>query len=99
MAKKIQELEALATNMVGDGRSPELYFVTDEGAVVMVSRWFRPAYDIWRYLSRQQPRRASALESRKIGLLASVGEDEEKPGKLVIRDDTEYMIKKGIIRG
>jgi hypothetical protein len=38
--RKVPELEALARDRVGDGGSPALFFVTDAGVVVTVTRDF-----------------------------------------------------------
>lgn len=69
MPVKIRQLEELATEMVGDSGSPNLYFVTEEGrGVILVSRDFDAAYDCWRFLPRNIE---TTLEDRKIGVICS----------------------------
>jgi len=78
--KKINELEALASNLIGDGQSPNLYFVTDRGVVVTVTRSFEVAREEWKQLSRRSPRLECALEDRKVGVLASVEPESDEEG-------------------
>lgn len=90
--RKVAELETLARDMVGDDSTPDLFFVTDRGAVVTVSRDFGTAYRHWRTLAQRSPRLESALENRRTGVLASVEPDSDEPGaRLVIRDDARYF--------
>lgn len=84
MKKPIKQLQELATEIIGDGKSPELFFVTEEGIVTTVSRNFEVAYKAWKALDRTAE---SALESRKIGTLASVEPAEEGSSTLVRIDD------------
>lgn len=86
--KKINELEALASNLIGDGQSPNLYFVTDQGVVVTVTRSLEVAHAEWKELARRLPRVECALEDRKTGVLASVEpESNEEGAKLRVFDD------------
>lgn len=93
MKTKIQELQTLASDKIGDGKSPNLFFVTDEGIVVTVTRDFNLAYRQWLRLANQSPRRECALEDRRAGTLASVEPcSDEKGARLEIHDDTRHPI-------
>lgn len=93
---KHKALNALATEMVGDGKSGNLFFVTDQGNVVTVSGDFKVAYGHWKQLAARRPLIESALEDRHHGVIASVEpEDENGPG-LVVFDDS-YAMRKGLV--
>lgn len=81
--REIKALQALATMFVGDGCSPNLYFVIDQGIVVAITRRYDEALVAWRRLADRFPLVESALEDRKSGEIASVRPDEERGGKLV----------------
>ena len=87
--KKIPGLEKLASEMVGDGKSPNLFFVTEKGVVTMITRNFNDAYENWDLNASLG--RESALEDRKNGVTCSM-EPEEENGRLVRRDHS-HMIK------
>lgn len=90
--RKIAILEALASSTIGDGKSPDLFFVTDQGVCVTVTRSFETAYEQWKALSRRYPRTECALENRTVGVLASMEPESEEPGaRLEIRDDTRML--------
>jgi len=57
MKQKIEALEQLARDTVGDGKSPNLFFVSIEGVIITVTRSFNVAYAEWKDL----PRNSSAL--------------------------------------
>lgn len=69
--KKIKELDKLATEMVGDGGKPNLFFVTQKGKVTTVTRHFEVAHREWRKFAMQ--RMESMLEDRRTGVIASAG--------------------------
>lgn len=86
--KRIEALEALARDMVGDGEKPDVFFVTDEGRVVAIETDARRAYDRWRELAQRLPRKESALENRTYGVLASVEPEDDSPSaRLIVMDD------------
>ncbi len=90
MAKpaKIAALEILACDMVGDGKAPDLFFVTDQGVVITVTRNKSVAYDEWRNLAARRPMVESAMESRRFGVIASVEPESDKPGaRLIVIDE------------
>jgi hypothetical protein len=81
---KIPELEKLARDMIGDGKSPNLYFVTLKGAVVSVDTDVNRALAAWRALAYAEPLRECALEDRLYGVLASVTPRSDEDPRLGI---------------
>ena len=66
---KVKAMERYATERVGDGKTPNLYFVSEEGmGVVLISRFFDTAYSFWRTLSKLKQ---TSLEDRKFGVICS----------------------------
>ncbi len=61
---KSKILNDLARTHVGDGKKPNLFFVSSEADVVLVTTNFVVAYDYWRALSRALNRKESCLEDR-----------------------------------
>lgn len=94
MKRKIEALQKLASELVGDGKSPDLFFVTDEGVTVTVTRSFDTAYQEWQSLSSRYPRIESALENRTFGVIASVEPDEDGSKRLIIIDDSDTFKKR-----
>lgn len=87
--ERLEVLEALAREMVGDGRHPNLFFVSSEGNIILISRDFDAAYRKWLEHARQDDHE-TALEDRLNGVIASVEPESDKPGaELEIRDDSE----------
>ena len=80
MSNKMPELEALASRMIGDGQTPDLFFVTDEGAVVLIETSGLRAYGRFKDLASRSPRKECALENRTFGVLASVEPESDDPG-------------------
>ena len=79
--RRIQALEELPRNMVGDGGTPNLYFVTVKGNVLLISQDFEIAYRAWREFSFPA-KMETGLEDRQVGVLASV-EPDEATGRFV----------------
>lgn len=93
--KKIAELNALATEMVGDGKKPNLFFVTHEGNVTMITRRFESAHREWRKFANQDVE--SMLEDRQTGVICSASmepsynhetEDFTGPERWTVYDDS-----------
>ena len=85
---KIVELNELATKMVGDGKSPEVYFVTVKGNTILVATDAALVYGYWRSLA--STRVECTLESRKIGTIADAGYiDQDTPTVWQVRDDSK----------
>ena len=70
--REITQLEQLARDVIGDTKAPELYFVSDQGVIVTVTRSAAIAYAHWKQLAARRPLVESALEQRSYGVLASV---------------------------
>lgn len=80
MPHKIAALEELARHTIGDGGREHLYFVTDRGIVVTVTRDRDIALQHWRTLAARRPLQECALEDRAYGVLASVEPEGDEPG-------------------
>ena len=92
--KRIKQLEELASNLIGDGKSPNLFFVTHQGNVILISRDFDIAYKEWKSVTSSSPcTEETSLEDRKTGVLASREPEEEGSRKLVVVDDTDLLRK------
>ena len=90
---QIKQLNTLATEMVGDGQSPNLFFVSIKGNIMLVTPEFDTAYDYWRFMPRDVE---TALEDRQNGVLASTEPVEDESNRLVTYDDARRMI--GMVR-
>ena len=84
---KIEELEELARAMVGDGQAPNVFFVTDQGVVTLVSTSYHAAYAAWGTLRDRVPMQECALEDRLTGILASVEPEDDDSDILHVIDD------------
>jgi len=87
---KIEQLNALATDMVGDCKMPNVFFVTLKGDVVLVAVDFAQAYEYWRSLANL--RRECMLEDRMTGVICEAGpvydeNDKPKPMTFERRDE------------
>lgn len=87
---KIPQLEELASEMIGDGGSPDVFFVSLKGNIVLITIEFEEAYQKWRESrwGRLGCHQESTLESRQYGVICFV-EPEEDSQKLVVHDDSE----------
>jgi hypothetical protein len=88
---KIKRFEAMARDMVGDGKKPNIFFVTYEGVVVTITRDLHVAYNHWHQLASRAPFKECALEDRRHGVLASVEPVEDGSSRLVKRDDVSRL--------
>lgn len=79
--KSFPVLEELARTMVGDGQTPDLFFITQKGVVVAVDVDPEAAYSRWRQC--QHGKRGPvecALENRTYGVIASWQPESDEPG-------------------
>jgi hypothetical protein len=83
MMSAYERLNQLASELVGDGKSPNLYFVSQDGRVLTVTTERRVAYLHWCDLART--RIACSLEDREAGMLCSV--EPGADGRLERHDD------------
>lgn len=89
---RYEPFEAMAREMVGDGKQPNLFFVAVAGNIVSISLDFRTAYAEWRARSLGLKIETS-LEDRRFGVIASVEPEEDNDSKLVRRDDSRDFIR------
>jgi hypothetical protein len=90
-SKRIEALEAVARKLVGDGKSPNVFFVSLDGNIIMIALDFHLAYQKWKEISSQRTTE-TCLEDRQTGVLASIEPGSDEPGaKLVRWDDTGDM--------
>ena len=94
MSNKIEALEELARAMIGDGQSPDLFFVTDRGQVVSVDVCHISAYERFIALAQRSPRKECVLENRTFGVIASVEPDSDEPVARLILCDDYHMFKR-----
>lgn len=87
---RLKILNDLPVEMVGDGGSPNVFFVSLEGNVLLVSLDFNVAYHFWRLISSKKDRETS-LEDRQHGTMASVEPLEEGSDKLIRIDHTDML--------
>lgn len=86
---RLQFLEKLARELVGDGKQPNLFFVSSEGNIILISRDFDVAYIKWKQHAARKDHEC-ALEDRQTGVIASVEPESDAPGAKLIRiDDSE----------
>lgn len=91
MKRKIKEFESMATNLIGDGKTPDLFFVSEQGVIITISRSFDTAYNEWKGLPRNIE---TALENRSYGVICSTSPDDENGNKLVTWDDSRQFLKR-----
>lgn len=83
---KVKELEQLARDMVGDGKRPNLFFVsTLADGIVLISRSFETAYEFWRGLPRDTE---TALEDRQYGVICDTSPEEDGGNRLRTWNDS-----------
>jgi hypothetical protein len=84
------QLDKLASELVADGKTPNLFFVTVKADCLLATRDFDLAYAYWRQLPRDVE---TMLEDRLIGVICSTEPVEEHSTKLITYDDS-YMARK-----
>ena len=95
MNKRIEALEKLARETVGDGKGPNLFFVGTTDGIELVTTDAQVAYAHWCKLRDTLHRsRGPALEDRVHGLVASVEIDENTGGRIVIDDFARFILNK-----
>ena len=72
MQSVYDRLNQLASELVGDNTSPNVFFVTQEGRVLTATLDRRTAYLAWRLLAAQRPRVECALEDREHGMVCRI---------------------------
>jgi len=84
--KRIPEFERLATEMVGDDKTPDVFFVSVQGVCVLITTDFTAAYGYWESISHEPYTKETALENRS-GTVASIAPKDDDDNTLVKRDD------------
>ena len=87
---KITELNELATEMVADGKTPNVFFVSEAGNIKLVTTVFQEAYSCWQSTFRGLE---SALEDRLYGCICTNEPEEDGSKKLVWQDDAGGFLK------
>lgn len=90
--KRIEKLEKFISESVGDGKAPNLFFVSVEGVNVLISRDFDVAYHEWLQLAMPK-NKETALEDRQTGVIASVEPESDDPGARLIKIDDSRTFK------
>lgn len=86
-------MQEMPVNMVGDGKNPNVFFVSDQGVIVTITRNFGIAYKEWRRLSQRLPLVESCLEDRQYGVICDVCPVEDDSPKLTTRDDSGSFLR------
>lgn len=86
---RIKELNVLATELIGDGKTPNLFFVSIKGDIVLVTPEFDTAHEYWLYLPRTIE---TALEDRRNGMLAATEPEEDGSNVLRTYDNSTHML-------
>ena len=84
--RKIKQLEELARTMVGDGKAPNLYFITVDVVVVTITRDLSIAKSEWRRNIYNHPFTPCSVEDRKQGTVCQHDKDEETCRWITIDD-------------
>ena len=92
MTETTDILQTLKAQLVGDGQSPDLFFVTREGSVVTITRDFQTALHDWQRLANSLPRIACALEDRLFGCIASVA-GPSQDGERLMTDESGMFLQ------
>ena len=83
MTQRIERLEKMASDLIGDGKSPNLFFVTQGGNVILVTQRKDFAVSAWEAIATL--REESAVEDRKTGVLYSVEPESDEPGARLVK--------------
>lgn len=90
--QRIEALEQSARNIVGDGKAPNVYFVTDQGVVTTITRDREIALSAWRTLASRWPLVECAVEDRLNGVIADVSPESDVPGARLRRSIDLFML-------
>ena len=92
MKAKIKQLQELARDMIGDEKTPNLFFVSEQGVIITVTRDFEIAYTQWKHLEASFFRVECALEDRRYGTICSVEPRTDDMGnnkQMITIDDSD----------
>ncbi len=88
---RIGALESLASQIVGDRKSPNVFFVTVEGRVVAITQDLEVAKRAWEGFAGPMDIETS-IEDRLVGTLASITPDPEQEVEGLIRIENFDML-------
>ena len=77
-------MDELATTTVGDGKSPNIYFVSKDAKVICMTTSYQLARKTWEDLPTNVE---TAMEDRKYGVIASNEPEENGSKRLVLIED------------
>jgi hypothetical protein len=86
---RVEALERLASELVGDGELPNLYFVSDHEGIILISQDFDIAHEAWQELPYDKE---SSLEDRLSGVICSTSPRDDSD-ELETWDDSINSLK------
>lgn len=90
---KVPQLQKLATEMVGDETNPDVFFVSVNGTIVMVTTVFAEAYRFWDNFAKETNLQVeTCLENRCYGVIASVEPKDEGSSKFIRLDPPKEFL-------
>ncbi len=91
---KSKILNDLACKHVGDGKRPNLFFVSKQGNIQLITISFASAYKEWHQLAHSYPKIECSLEDRLWGTICDVSPVSEKDKTLTLNDDSVRFLRK-----
>ncbi len=88
--RSVEELQQMAVNIVGDGRRPNIFFVSVAGMITVITLEFTVAYRAWKAYAAGGDME-TALEDRLTGVIASVAPEEDDSDTLIRIDDSAHF--------
>ena len=83
----LNTLDELARDIVGDGQTPNVYFVTSYGKVQTITLSSEVAYEHWKDLVYRAKQSEPCLEDRLVGTICSVERREDDGYRFDAYDD------------
>jgi hypothetical protein len=89
---RLEIFEEMARSMVGDGKRPDIFFVSAAGNIVTITLDFETAYEEW--IRRDRGAKIEiTLEDRLFGIIASVGPVEDGSKEFIRIDSSRDFIR------
>jgi len=88
---RIALVEGLASQLVGDGQEPNVYFVSVKGECELITIHGDVAYDYWLHLPRNVE---TSLEDRLTGTLADTAPADDDDPRLITQDDYKQFTQR-----
>jgi hypothetical protein len=89
---RLEILDQMARDMVGDGERPDVFFVSVAGNIATVTSSFKTAYEEWVRVS-WKAKIETALEDRLFGVIASVEPEDDGNARLIRIDSSKDFIR------